>query len=167
MTSNRPVASYTMAVSNSTPSDAISQRLNDLLHRAREVKQSSSIEPPLQVSSLAADNEPLFSPIHGDKEIHTLAFERAAKNIFYNKLGSAQIQDPAFVHIWNLLDILQYCGDRGTLYLAISTNITDDCRSLLTSARTSPYRRAARQPVDLWMQGCFCVLGDKARGYYC
>jgi hypothetical protein len=27
--------------------------------------------------------------------------------------GATQIGEPGFVAIWNLLDILQYCGDRG------------------------------------------------------
>jgi THO complex subunit 1 len=27
--------------------------------------------------------------------------------------GSTKIEDPAFVSVWDLLDILQYCGDRG------------------------------------------------------
>lgn len=119
-----------MAIPDSTPSDAIEERLNELLQNAREVKQSNTIEPPLQVSTLTADDGRLFVPVQGDKEIYTLAFERAAKNIFYSKLvslqslqyrtgthiesqGSAPIQDPSFVYVWNLLDILQYCGDRG------------------------------------------------------
>lgn len=101
-----------MAVPDSTPSDAIEARLNELLHNAREFKQSNTIEPPLQVSTLTADDGRLFVPVQGDKEIYTLAFERAAKNIFYAKLGSVPIQDPSFVYVWNLLDILQYCGDR-------------------------------------------------------
>jgi hypothetical protein len=27
--------------------------------------------------------------------------------------GSTPISEPSFVDVWNLLDILQYCGDRG------------------------------------------------------
>lgn len=34
--------------------------------------------------------------------------------------GSTRIDEPGFVTIWNLLDILQYCGDRGTFRIDLT-----------------------------------------------
>ncbi|KAF2133429.1 nuclear matrix protein [Dothidotthia symphoricarpi CBS 119687] len=84
-------------------------RLNHLLRRARIVKPSTSIDPPLQVSELVPDNELLLGDIEGMKQ---LAVESAARNVFYANLGASKIDEPSFVTIWNLFDIIQYCCDR-------------------------------------------------------
>ncbi|EMD61169.1 hypothetical protein COCSADRAFT_174485 [Bipolaris sorokiniana ND90Pr] len=101
-----------MAVPGLLPADAVAPRLDFLLRRAREVKRVASIDPPLQVSELVPEGEPLLGEIEGGKEVRTLAVESAAKSVFYANLGSTRIEAPEFVTIWNLLDILQYCGDR-------------------------------------------------------
>ncbi|CAN9175277.1 unnamed protein product [Alternaria alternata] len=101
-----------MSPPNVLPADAVAPRLDYLLRRARDVKQSTAIDPPLQVSELVPENEPLLGEIEGGKEVRTLAVESAAKSVFYANLGSTRIEEPTFVTVWNLLDILQYCGDR-------------------------------------------------------
>ncbi|KAI8937203.1 hypothetical protein NX059_006412 [Plenodomus lindquistii] len=101
-----------MAVADETLLNPVAQRLDFLLRRARVVKQSTSIDPPLQVSELVPEDEPLLGEIEGEKEVRALAIESAAKSVFYINLGSTRIDEPAFVTVWNLLDILQYCGDR-------------------------------------------------------
>ncbi|KAH3917817.1 hypothetical protein HBI56_112630 [Parastagonospora nodorum] len=101
-----------MARSTADSQGAIISRLNYLLERARSVKPSTSIDPPLQVSDLIREDEFLFDPIEGSDEARRLSVETAAKSLFYANLGSTRIGEPAFVSIWNLLDILQYCGDR-------------------------------------------------------
>ncbi|KAG9192962.1 hypothetical protein G6011_11696 [Alternaria panax] len=101
-----------MATPNVLPADAVAPRLDYLLRRAREVKQSTAIDPQLQVSELVPENDPLLGEIEGGKEVRTLAVESAAKSVFYANLGSTRIEESAFVTVWNLLDILQYCGDR-------------------------------------------------------
>ncbi|KAH6616512.1 nuclear matrix protein [Boeremia exigua] len=100
-----------MQVANA-PQGSTAARLNELLQRARIVKPSTSIEPPLQVSELVPEAGPLFSDINGEKEILSTALESAAKGVFYANIGTTKIDEPAFVTVWNLLDILQYCGDR-------------------------------------------------------
>ncbi|KAF1365234.1 hypothetical protein EJ07DRAFT_150756 [Lizonia empirigonia] len=87
-------------------------RLDELLRRARTVKPSTAIEPSLQVSELVSENEPLFSDINGEKDVLSTAVESAAKSVFYANIGLTKIDEPAFITVWNLLDILQYCGDR-------------------------------------------------------
>ncbi|KAF1947734.1 nuclear matrix protein [Clathrospora elynae] len=101
-----------MAVADILPADAVAPRIDFLLRRARVVKQSVSVDPPLQVSELVPESEPLIGEIEGGKEVRTLAVESAAKSVFYANLGSTRIEEPAFVTVWDLLDILQYCGDR-------------------------------------------------------
>ncbi|EFQ93789.1 hypothetical protein CFE70_010032 [Pyrenophora teres f. teres 0-1] len=97
---------------NLLSADAVAPRLDYLLRRARIVKQSASVDPPLHVSELVPENEPLLGEIEGGSAVRALAVESAAKSVFYANLGATSIEEPAFVTIWNLLDILQYCGDR-------------------------------------------------------
>ncbi|KAH9877252.1 hypothetical protein IAQ61_002616 [Plenodomus lingam] len=101
-----------MAVVDGSSLNPVAQRLDYLLRRARVVKQSTNIDPPLQVSELVPENESLLGDIEGEKEVRGLAIESAAKSVFYINLGSTRIDEPSFVTVWNLLDILQYCGDR-------------------------------------------------------
>jgi THO complex subunit 1 len=101
-----------MAVHDAEPGHAMTLTLEQLLKRARQVKKQTAIDPPLQISDLISSNEPLLGPVMGDPETHKTIIESSAKNVFYAILASTQIDDPAFVNIWNLLDILQYCGDQ-------------------------------------------------------
>ncbi|KAF2748215.1 hypothetical protein M011DRAFT_401168 [Sporormia fimetaria CBS 119925] len=101
-----------MAIQVPTTSEAVTERLQSLLQRARHVKPSTSIEPPLQVSELISGDGELLGPVSVGNEAQSNAVETAAKSIFYAQLGSSAIDDPSFVTIWDLLDILQYCGDR-------------------------------------------------------
>ena len=100
-----------MTVPGLSPEAAFTSRLQELVRRARTIKQETSIDPPLQVSALLQDNEPLVEQIE-PKELRELTAESAAKSILYPILDSARIQDPAFVNVWNLLDIIQGCADR-------------------------------------------------------
>ena len=63
-------------------------RLDELLQRARTVKPSTTIEPPLQVSELVPENEPLFNDINGEKDLLSTAVESAAKSVFYAHIVS-------------------------------------------------------------------------------
>ncbi|ORY02928.1 nuclear matrix protein [Clohesyomyces aquaticus] len=104
-------------------------QLEDLLQRAKTIKRSTSIDPPLQVSRLVANNEPLLGPVLGIKD-HHVPPEGAAKHVFYSILASSSLDDPSFVSIWNLLDILQYCGDRDecspSLLMLLVEELLDD-----------------------------------------
>lgn len=71
------------ALQNSTAA-----RLDELLQRARIVKRSSSIEPPLQVAELMPENQLPFSDINGEKDVLSTAVESAAKGVFYASIVS-------------------------------------------------------------------------------
>ena len=70
------------------PQSSTAARLDELLQRARTVKPSTSIEPPLQVSELVPENELLFNDINGEKDVLSTAVESAAKSIFYANIVS-------------------------------------------------------------------------------
>lgn len=105
-----------MAIPDIEPAQAMTYRLQELLERAKRVKRATTVDPALPVSELVGEDELLLSDAVGDKETHKSIVERAARNIFYDILASTPIDHPAFVQIWNLLDILQYCGDRDQCY---------------------------------------------------
>jgi len=84
-----------MAASNVLSADAVAPRLDFLLRRARVVKQSTAIDPPLQVSELVPESEPLLGEIEGGKEVRTLAVESAAKSVFYANLVSCHATESA------------------------------------------------------------------------
>ncbi|KAF2457952.1 THO complex subunit 1 transcription elongation factor-domain-containing protein [Lineolata rhizophorae] len=92
--------------------EAATVRLEDLLGRARRVKQSNSIEPPLPVSEFASDDGLLAATEPDSRHAHNAVVETAARNLQYNVVAHTNIEDPAFVKVWNLLDILQILGDR-------------------------------------------------------
>ncbi|KAF2473142.1 nuclear matrix protein [Lindgomyces ingoldianus] len=119
-----------MAASDTALVGATTAKLEELLQRARTIKQATSIDPPLQVSKLATNNESLLGPTVEASDSHMIAIEGAAKHVFYSILASALIDDPSFVSIWNLLDILQYCGDRdecsSSLVLLLIEELLDD-----------------------------------------
>jgi THO complex subunit 1 len=77
-----------MAAPDVLSPDAVAPRLDYLLQRARVVKRSTSIDPPLQVSELVPENEPLLGRIEGGDQVRTLAVESASKSVFYANLVS-------------------------------------------------------------------------------
>nr|POE89776.1 tho complex subunit 1 [Quercus suber] len=90
-------------------------RLQALLDRAKEIKKTANVEPPLPVSEFSHDVKALHDDIdqrYGET-YRFLAVETAAREIFYSLIRSLDFEDPAYVEVWNLLDILMICGDRG------------------------------------------------------
>ncbi|KAJ5175419.1 uncharacterized protein N7482_001296 [Penicillium canariense] len=87
-----------------------------LLERAAQVKPDSQIEPPLTEGVLG---EPIWR-VPGEKQeivkqlnpqTQFAAVEIAFREKFYRILGSTSIDDPSFIHIWNLLDIVSIFSD--------------------------------------------------------
>lgn len=127
------------------PAEVLTARLEELLERARNVKKSTSIEPPLLVADLLSDGEEVIPFIHENKDIHYNAIETATKRLFYSKICSIPIEDPSFVSVWNLLDIIQFCGDKdlcaGQLVLLLIEELFDSqsisgCRHAFTFLET-------------------------------
>lgn len=90
-------------------------RLRALLQHARGLKPESTVEPPLPTAELAAAVQALHDGFDSryDQTYRYLAVETASRELFYSLVTSMDIKDPSFVEVWNLLDILQVCGDYG------------------------------------------------------
>lgn len=87
-----------MAVRDVEPGHAMTLRLEQLLRQARRVKQQTTIDPPLQISELVTNNEPLLGPVIGDDETHKTVIESSAKSVFYAILVS-QVTQPIFLEL--------------------------------------------------------------------
>ncbi|EON65357.1 hypothetical protein W97_04595 [Coniosporium apollinis CBS 100218] len=99
-----------MAMPEVASVESIEQQLLELLQRARQVKKVSTIDPPLPVAELSKDHGRLLevTGIHAQNA----ATETAARNLLHRLVASTSIDQPSFIEVWNLLDILQECGDR-------------------------------------------------------
>jgi THO complex subunit 1 len=96
---------------------SITAKLQALLEQAKTIKPTASVEPALPtaelipaVDSLDADLDAKYASDHAYK---FAAVETAAREQFYSILSQTSIEDPQFVAVWNLLDVLLLCGDRG------------------------------------------------------
>ncbi len=104
-----------MAADSAAQLPAVAQattRLRALLNHAKQLKPEASVEPPLPTSDLVSEVDALQDGLAG-RNVHGVV-ETAARQIFYSLINSTDITDPAFVQVWNFLDILVLCGDRGS-----------------------------------------------------
>lgn len=96
---------------------SITARLRALLERAKTLKPTASVEPALPTNELAPDVDSLDADLDSqyasDQAYKFAAVETAAREQFYSILGRSNIEDPEFVEVWNLLDVLLLSGDRG------------------------------------------------------
>lgn len=95
---------------------SITAKLQALLEQAKTIKPTASVEPALPtadlipaVDSLDADVDSRYA---SDQAYRFAAVETAAREQFYSILSTTSIDEPEFVAVWNLLDVLLLCGDR-------------------------------------------------------
>lgn len=121
------------------PVSRVTARLQALLEKARTVKPYASVEPPLPAGDLAGDVSALHDDFEAkyDQTYRFLSVETASREIFYSLITSNDINKPAFVEVWNLLDIVLLCGDQGKcapelvcwlLEELLDSQTTDGCR---------------------------------------
>lgn len=90
--------------------------VRDLLAKAAEIKQGYGVEPPITEANLG-DAVARVHLKNGDiqsessKQPRYAAVETAFREKFYELLASTSIEDPEFVNIWNLLDIVSIFSD--------------------------------------------------------
>ena len=113
----------------------LSSRLRKLLAKARQVKHGVTIEPVLASFDIEQDIKTIAKPESGSLENgdgasvehpQQVALEAAARNIFFEKLARCSIEDPEFVEVWNLLDILQTCAEQNQCEAALPLWIIED-----------------------------------------
>ncbi|KAL9094713.1 MAG: hypothetical protein Q9165_002983 [Trypethelium subeluteriae] len=98
----------------------IQERFNALLSRARDIKQSTEVEPELPSSQIVEDVKALGVEFGGGSLQYSLV-EAIAQDIIYDCVSHADLEetsttsidDPEFVRIWDLLDIIQICEETG------------------------------------------------------
>ena len=93
----------------------VTARLQALLDNARDLKAEATADPPLPTAELKDEVESLhddFDDRH-DQNYRFVTVETAARGLFYTLISSTDITNPAFVEVWNLLDVLLLCGDQG------------------------------------------------------
>lgn len=155
----------------------VAARLRSLLARAQTVKPESTVEPALptadfveDVSALHDDFSEQYEPLYRVK-----AVEAATREIFYTLITSTDINEPSFVQVWNLLDIVLICGDHGKcdaglvcllLEELLDSQTTDGCRTVfdyLDSRRD----RLARKDFDkknlIFLRSCNELLRRLSR----
>lgn len=101
---------------------SIASNLRDLLVKARDLKQSNDIDPPLHFpefeTGVISITHPSYDLGDGSADLSTIAepqyaaFENSARDIFYEQLAAFAEDEATFVDICNLLDILQFCADK-------------------------------------------------------
>ena len=146
-----------------TAANLLEQRLRQLLGKARSVKSTTSIEPALSSKDFDTDIAKI-SKDDGDENysskrpagvIPQSAFETATRNVLYEKVGSCDVQDPDFVDVWNLLDIVQLCADYQhcdsglTLWLVeemLDSQTIDGCRSILEYLKSRRVKLVGTNP---------------------
>ncbi|KAJ0422562.1 THO complex subunit 1 transcription elongation factor-domain-containing protein [Aspergillus carlsbadensis] len=96
--------------------DAYRRSIGSLLAKAEEAKPGREIEPPLTETQLGES----FWLLQGEDDqlsrqynlqTRFAAVEIAFRERFYNLLATASIDDPGFIQIWNLLDVISVFSD--------------------------------------------------------
>lgn len=116
-------------------------RLRSLLAHAQTVKPETTVEPALPVADFVEDVKALHDDFadHYDQLYKVKAVEAATREVFYSLITSTEINDPSFVQVWNLLDIVLICGDHGKcdaglvcllLEELLDSQTTDGCRTV-------------------------------------
>ncbi|KAI5310495.1 hypothetical protein KEM55_006316 [Ascosphaera atra] len=111
-----PVAD-TQQVAETVPAVKTYKRvINELLDTAGQIKATSSIEPPLTENDFGDAITKAYAAAQGElgglkQQGHWDAVETVSRGIFYHLLATTSIDDPSFVRIWNLLDLLSIFSD--------------------------------------------------------
>lgn len=98
--------------------EAVSQRLDALMQRARHLKPVGTVEPPLPIADFSDENGIPLDITGLPIGAHNSVVETAARRLYQAKAASTDINSPAFVDVWNLFDILNICGDQGMSQLS-------------------------------------------------
>ncbi|KAJ5108836.1 hypothetical protein N7456_005511 [Penicillium angulare] len=90
--------------------------VDGLLDRAAQIKPDKQIEPPLTETAfggpiwqLPAQQDEIIKPLN--QQTRLAAVEIAFREKFYHTVAATSINDPSFIDIWNLLDIVSIFSD--------------------------------------------------------
>lgn len=97
------------------PIKMVAARLEQLLDHVETVKSETGVEPAISFSDVTAGIAGLHDSEHRkcDQIFWFAVTETAARDIFYTAITTYGIDEPGFVRVWNLLDILLMASDHG------------------------------------------------------
>ncbi|CAG8108937.1 unnamed protein product [Penicillium salamii] len=156
------------------------RQVDSLLDRAAQVKPDKQIEPPLSESQLG---EPTWQLSPEDQkateqlsqQTRLAAVEIAFREKFYRVLASTSIDDPAFIQIWNLLDLVSIFSDNeqcepGLIFWLIEelldSQTIDGCRKVfdyLESRRERNTKNHFKQKSLVILRSCNELLRRLSR----
>ncbi|KAK7519688.1 nuclear matrix protein [Phyllosticta citriasiana] len=119
--------------------EAVAARFKHLLQQARQLKSCDTIEPPISAADLLKEESLLLSNSIQNQSSHNTVAETAARNLLHHLVATTTIDDSEFVQVWNLLDIVLICIERGQcdglliFYLAeelLDSQNIDGCRKV-------------------------------------
>ncbi|KAL6231172.1 hypothetical protein BDW75DRAFT_50362 [Aspergillus navahoensis] len=160
--------------------DAYRRLIDTLLTKAEQVKPGKEIEPPLTETQLGES----FWLVRGEDEKSTKQFsqqtqfaavEIAFRERFYGLLATTTIDDPEFVRIWNLLDIISVFSDNeqcepGLIFWLIEelldSQTIEGCRKIfdyLESRREQNTKKHFKQKNLIILRSCNELLRRLSR----
>ncbi|CAI7569683.1 unnamed protein product [Penicillium manginii] len=152
-----------------------------LLDRAVQVKPDGQIEPPLTETLLgkaiweAPEGEEQKAVQQLNQQTRLAAVEIAFREKFYRILASTSIDNPDFIHIWNLLDIVSIFSDNeqcepGLIFWLIEelldSQTIDGCRTVfdyLESRRERNIKKHFKQKSLVILRSCNELLRRLSR----
>ncbi|KAJ5400539.1 hypothetical protein N7465_011028 [Penicillium sp. CMV-2018d] len=154
--------------------------VDNLLDRAAQVKPDKQIEPPLTETHLGESiwqvpSEDDKATKHLSPQTKIAAVEIAFREKFYRVLASTSIDDPAFIQIWNLLDIVSIFSDNeqcepGLIFWLIEelldSQTIDGCRKVfdyLESRRERNTKKHFKQKSLVILRSCNELLRRLSR----
>ncbi|KAF2863709.1 hypothetical protein K470DRAFT_210131 [Piedraia hortae CBS 480.64] len=146
-----------MSIDTATELPAVAQviqRLRALLDKAERIKSETTVEPALPVAEFVTEIDDLWEDLEDEEANFKLnATEVAARKVFNELLAAARIDEPAFVRVWNLLDLTIMCADQAMCEPALTCHLieelldsqtTTDCRTVFDYLESRTARLAAR-----------------------
>ncbi|PGH11436.1 hypothetical protein AJ80_07115 [Polytolypa hystricis UAMH7299] len=132
--------------------------VQDLLAKATELKTDGGIEPPLSEADLGdalqlIEQRRELVMKEQSQQAHYAVVETAFREKFYDLLVSTSIDDPAFIQIWNLLDIVSIFSDNdqcepGLIFWLIEelldSQTIDGCRKVFDYLESRRERNTAK-----------------------
>ncbi|RKF58695.1 THO complex subunit 1 [Erysiphe neolycopersici] len=93
--------------------DGFANFLQSLLRKAHEIKKTDKVDPALHKSDFPGLLDEIKSIFHisMSTDSRKQVIDAAVRNTFYNLLASTSIDNPSFINMWNLLDIVSILSD--------------------------------------------------------
>lgn len=110
--------------------DATTTEFQSALTTARDLKTHASVEPPLSASDYEEHLSEIGKRVPGKDETRTgsrsMVIEAAARNVLFSRIAISAINDADFVDVWNLLDLVQFCADKGYCEAGLTLRLIEE-----------------------------------------